>query len=50
MPAGLTIHLLRGVGLGARVWGGVRQCAAGEEEGAVGRAAEPLPLSRAAPL
>lgn len=30
MPAGLTIHLLGGVGLRARVWGGVRQRAAGE--------------------
>lgn len=33
MPAGLTVHLRRGVGLGARVWGRVGQCAAGEQGG-----------------
>lgn len=49
MPAGLTIHLLGGVGLGARVRGRVRQCAAGEEEGTVGRVAGPLPASQTAP-
>lgn len=49
MPAGLTIHLLGGVGLGARVRGRVRQRAAGEEEGTVGRAAGPLPASQTAP-
>lgn len=43
-PAGLTIHLLRGVGLGARVWGRVWQGAARTGEGAVGPAAEPPAL------
>lgn len=33
MPAGLTIHLLGGVGLGARVWGGVWQGAVEKREG-----------------